>query len=158
MRATKELLKTLGFTLHYDKSVCEPSTHMTYLGFCIDSKLMRVTLNEDKVNSIADECVAMLNKKMDTICNISRIIVSNIPSCRLGAPPLPNFGKTKTKALTEHYGNFDAMTSVTGEMKKELQWWVDNLSSQAREILRKNPDLIQMHQVMGGKPCTMKNK
>ncbi len=144
VQATASLLESLGFTLNYEKSVLEPTQYMQYLGFCIDSQLMRVTLNNEKVNSVIEDCTAMLGKDIDTIRNVSKLIgkiVSSFPAVELGPLHYRVLERNKTWALKQKCGNFDANMEVTHEMKNEIQWWANNLSFQSREIVRKNPDV-----------------
>ena len=124
VHATKDLLKTLGFALNYEKSVFEPSTSMTYLGFCINSKQMTVTLNEEKVKGIAEACEALIHIESDTIRNISKVIgmiVATFPAVDVG--PLHYYRmmeRQKTRTLRANYGNYDAEMKITEDMITEL--------------------------------------
>ena len=42
--------------------------------------------------------------------------------------------KAKINALKVSKGNFDAIMSISYEMKNELLWWINNLSTQKRSI------------------------
>ncbi len=48
VKSTIQLLRKLGFVIHTDKSVLEPTQIITFLGFIINSYTMTITLTEDK--------------------------------------------------------------------------------------------------------------
>ena len=45
---TVNLLRSLDFTIHTDKSVFVPTQKITFLGFIIDSAKMTISLTEEK--------------------------------------------------------------------------------------------------------------
>lgn len=144
IQATLEMMEKLGFVINYDKSVLTPSTSITYLGFCIDSNLMRVTLNEEKVAMITQECQKLLAKNKETIRNVSRIIgliVASFPAVSVGPLHYRKLEKQKAEALKQNYGNYEALMEISWDMKTELQWWADNLHCQYREIAHKNHEV-----------------
>lgn len=53
---TVTLLDSLGFTIHSDKSILEPTQIIDFLGFTIDSRTRCVKLTENKVIQIVDLC------------------------------------------------------------------------------------------------------
>ena len=59
----------------------------------------------------------------------------------------------KTKALQNSKGNFDSMTILSGAMKLEISWRIDNIISSSCLISYTNPDLsilILMHPCLNG--------
>ena len=64
---TVQLFDALGFTIHPTKSIFQPSQTLTYLGFILDSILMRVSLTEEKMQNIIDACLALLAADQVTI-------------------------------------------------------------------------------------------
>ena len=45
---TVKLFNNLGFTIHPEKSIFTPTQRLVFLGFVLDSKLMRVQLTTEK--------------------------------------------------------------------------------------------------------------
>ena len=143
--ATTKLLEDLGFCLNYEKSVLTPTTRVTYLGFCIDSKDMTVSLNEDKVTVIVNECKNLFAQEHATIRNVSKVIgmvVAAFPGVQYGPLHYRSLERQKTRALQENQGNYDRCMKITKGMKSELQWWIINLPTQSKEITRGNPQVI----------------
>ena len=105
---------------------------------------MHVTLNNDKVHTIITECEHLIGKDNETIQNVNKVIglfVATFPAVEFGLLHYHAMERQKTAALQENYGNFDSFMPITDNMKLELQWWVDNLPTQSREIVQKNPEL-----------------
>ena len=48
----------------------------------------------------------------------------------------------KDLVLRQNKGNFDAETTVSNESKAYLQWWVDNIKSSFKPIIRPKPDIV----------------
>ena len=145
INATTTLLESLGFTLNVEKSVLTPSMSIVYLGFIIDSRKMQVTLEQEKIEVIIDECKELYRKKEDTIRNVARVvgmIVATFSGVELGPLHYRTMEREKTEALKENQGNFDSLMHITPGMKQELLWWINHLPQQSREIERENAKLI----------------
>ena len=48
IKATVQLLLSLGFTINTEKSVLAPTQHLEFLGFILDSISMTITLTEKR--------------------------------------------------------------------------------------------------------------
>ena len=57
MSDMRKLLHILGFVINEDKSQLEPMHWIGYLGFLIDSLAMMISLPEEKVTYIQQECL-----------------------------------------------------------------------------------------------------
>ena len=57
--ATVELFEKLGFVIHSEKSVFEPTKKLTYLGFILNSADMTVTLSEAKQSALEAACLSL---------------------------------------------------------------------------------------------------
>jgi hypothetical protein len=60
---TVDLFSTLGLVVHPDKSVFEPTQTLEFLGFLLNSILMRITLTTSKVDKIIVTCTTLVNKR-----------------------------------------------------------------------------------------------
>ena len=143
--ATTELMLSLGFVVHPDKSVFTPTQRITYLGMIIDSVSMTVQLTEERVASILTMCNEILKKKTCSIRDLARIIgkiISSFPAVKYGPLYFRHLEETKKGALKLNKGDFDATTSIPSQARKELEWWVVNVSSSSNDILMSDPDIV----------------
>ena len=67
VRDTMVLLDKVGFMVHPDKSIIEPSHVLVYLGFVLDSLKMRVLLTQERQRKIIDVCLKLLGADRVTI-------------------------------------------------------------------------------------------
>ena len=142
---TINLMSELGFIVHPKKSVIIPTQIICFLGFILNSILMRVTLPEDKIITIVKECKTLSLKSKCTIRQLARVVgllVSSFPAVEFGKLHYRILENHKIMALKHNQGEFNALMPITKDMKSELQWWIDNLHAQYREISRPNPSLI----------------
>lgn len=145
VKDTVALMTHLGFVIHEGKSVLIPTTKILFLGNWIDSVSMTVTLPIEKVHSIVLECRKLYNSRQVSIRYVAKVLglmVSSFSAVEFGPLFYRNVERQKIIALKLNYGNFDAVMSVTSEMKDDLLWWIENLADQKRHISHKNPDMI----------------
>lgn len=144
IEAIIQLLEGLGFVINWNKSSLHPTTQITHLGIIIDSVAMTVTLSGEKINKIKDLCTDLLNKNIDTIRNVAKVIgslLSVFSAIDLGPLHYRALETAKSEAVKASQGNFDAEMSITEEMKSELKWWIDNVDKQCRRISRGTPSI-----------------
>ena len=83
---TIKLLYSLGFIIHPKKSVLIPTQHLIFLGFILDSILMRIYLTPDKCQKLVKLCYDLLHHK-STIRMLSQVIgyiTSTFPEVMFG--------------------------------------------------------------------------
>lgn len=142
--ATKQLLETLGFILHPDKSILEPTTNMDYLGFTIDTIHMTVTLPRNKTVSLIEACSHLIATPQPRIRHVARVIgsiVAAFPAAQHGPLHYQNLQRARTHALRLHRGHYDRKMDLPAEAKLELQWWVDNIWHSHSPITVTNPNI-----------------
>ncbi len=142
---TVTLLDRLGFTIHPEKSVLYPSQSVTYLGFYVDSVTMTVQLTQEKLESILELCIKILNKKTYSIRNLAQI-TGKLVSTEPGVPLAPLFYHSleieKTQLLNLNKWEYDAIVDVSEEVKDHLRWWIQNLPGTYKNLLPRNPDCV----------------
>ena len=142
---TVKLFESLGFVVHYKKSVLEPCQKLKFLGFWIDSKLMKVTLTEEKVLKVKSACEGLLQRRnyvsIRQLAQTIGILVSCFPAVFYGPLHFRNLEHVKSKALKENAGNFDAFTSLSREAITELQWWHSEVKLSYFPLIQSNPDI-----------------
>ena len=67
-------LQDLGFILNTKKCVLEPCQLIEFLGFLIDSRMMKLLLPQEKINKIKKECQAMLRKAHSSARHLAHLI------------------------------------------------------------------------------------
>ena len=72
VRDTVKLLQSLGFIVHPEKSVFEPTRRIQYLGVIIDSQSMTVMLTPEKQADIIACCSKAEKKESLTIRDIAK--------------------------------------------------------------------------------------
>lgn len=141
---TVQLMSDVGFMINKKKSVLVPTRKLTFLGNDIDSEEMIVTLPETKVLSIVQECSDLLKKSQSSIQSVARVLgllVSCFSAVEYGRLFYRQLEKCKTDALKNSKGDYSGSMFITDEMRYELSWWIQNLSTQKRIIDHGNPDI-----------------
>lgn len=142
---SKGLLRSLGFIIHPEKSMNYPSQQVKVLGFEIDSTTMKVSLTLDKKEKLKQLCQEMIDLSHQSIRNVAKIIgkmVSSFPGVEYGRLNYRHLEIAKINALKNNHGNFDAIMKISGEMKSDLEWWLNEIDSAFGLISRGNPELV----------------
>lgn len=142
---TVHIMTELGFITHQNKSVLEPTKSITFLGNNIHSEDMTVTLPEDKVNLIVQECLSLHCKHAEVIRKVARILgllVSTFSAVQYGSLHYRKREKAKILALQSSKGDYNASMTITHDMKNELMWWIKELPTQKRMIDHGNADFL----------------
>ena len=141
---TTEILRSLGFTIHPDKSKFIPTQCITFLGFILNSVQMTITLTLEKKEKILNLCHDILKEDVVTIRFLSKLIgnlVAAFPAVTLGPFYYRALEMDKAKALRLSNGNYDASVRLSNEAKKELSWWITNIMSSLQHIHVPDPDI-----------------
>lgn len=143
MAKTVELLDSLGFIIHKEKSVLKPCKELRYLGFVLNSEDMTVTLPEERKQKVLLACSELKRKHKITIRELAQVIgqlVATFPAVLWGPLFYRNLDRLKSTALKASAGNFEALTSSTDNATEELNWWIKiwiNLPSLLKEEILK---------------------
>ena len=112
-----EILRSLGFTIHQDKSKFIPIKCINYLGFILNSVQMTIsfTLKKKEKNVVTEDLVTIR-----FLSKLIRNLVAASPAVTLGPFYYRALETDKTKALQQSHGNYDASVRLSNEVKKEL--------------------------------------
>ncbi|XP_050693987.1 uncharacterized protein LOC126984394 [Eriocheir sinensis] len=141
---TINLLRKLGFCINEDKSVLAPTQRLEYLGNIIDTNSMRISLPEHRVEKITQSCKELLGKqrvKIREVARVTGLLVAAIPAVELEKLHYRKLETAKIAALQKEKGNFSRRMTITNEMKADLTWWLNNISTQERQIFRASTDI-----------------
>ena len=110
---------------------------LLFLAKNIDSEKMEVTLPQEKISSTVQECKVLHNKSVSKIRDVARVIglmISSFSALEYGPLFYRLLEREKIQALKNSKGDYEAVMHITHDMKIELLWWVNNLSTQKRLI------------------------
>ena len=138
------MLRSLGFTIHPEKSLLKPTKNLIYLGFIIDSKDMTLKLTEEKKPKIYDLCTKRFEKSKPTIQFVAQVIgnvVTSFPAVPLGPLFYRALETDKTVGLKRHRQNCDAETELCNEAYSELVWGKHKINNSFQDLVIPKPDI-----------------
>ena len=137
--ATIKLFTRLGFIIHPEKSSFITSQRMKLLGFILNSKEMTVKPTQDRIVSIRNCCMSIMqSKNCFKIQDIARVLgklISCFPAALFGSLFYRQIEKEKTMALKCNKGNFDSTMMLSQEAMLELQWSHDNIETVYKPLI-----------------------
>ena len=136
---TIQLLDSLGFTVHPEKSVIVPSHILIYLGFVLNSLDMTVSLTEERKEKICRLCQDVLQKDKVTIRQIAELtgmLVAADPASDVGPVYYKRMEIFKNDCLKSNKGNFD----VYVHSKQRGQGRCTLVVRQYRHVEKTNPE------------------
>ena len=145
VKATRSMLESLGFVIHEEKSIFEPSQCIAYLGFEIDSVKLTVTLPTEKKISIQEECLKLIGMTKPSIRQVASVIgkvVATFPASEFGPLWYRALERDKIWALRVNHGHFDRTMNLSREALVELEWWTQNIQTCSKSIVRPKPDIV----------------
>ena len=145
IKATLELLQSLGFSINFEKSVLTPTKEIKFLGFILNSNQMMVSLPLDKVTKIKEIGSHLLKHQTCTIQMLASFIgllVSSFNAVNYGPLHYRFLERDKSHALRCNRGNYDSLMKLSSEAIDDIQWWIDNIDSTFRKINREEPSVI----------------
>lgn len=137
-----DLLESLGFIVHYDKSVLTPTKQLEHLGFILNSQSMTVRPNREKVEKLIDYAEFVLHNSLVKIRDVATLIglmVSCFPGVQYGQLFYRHLEIEKSEALKRCKGNFECDMTLTIQAKSDIDWWLKNLPTSFKPISRPAP-------------------
>ena len=144
VKATTAIFSDLGFLVHPDKSVLEPTQQIKFLGFTLDSQNMTISLPEEKKAEIIEECTKLLGTHSPSIRSVARVIgklIAAFPAIQYGPLHYRSLERDKICSLKENRGHFDRAMQLSEKAKQELTWWIDNIKESDSPLQRKGPQI-----------------
>ena len=138
-----DLLQSLGFVIHQDKSILEPSQVLNFLGFTLDSVNMKVFLTNDKEEKFLKAAKETLAKKYPTIREVAGLIGLMIAYSRAFDFALAHvkcLERDKIEALKISKGNFSATMSISHEGICDIWWWINHIHQSGKNVYISDPD------------------
>lgn len=144
VHATVQLFRSLGFTVHPEKSVLQPAQSVQYLGVIIDSRSMTVRLTDERKDNLKKCCKQVLRTKKLTVRDLAKVIgkiVASFPAVKFGQLYYRHLEEAKKAALRKAKGCYDSPALLSPSAKAELHWWLENVSTAQNDIALSDPEI-----------------
>ena len=132
-----ETVERLGFVVHEEKSIIEPTKNLTFLGFNLDSERMYVTLNQDKIEKLERAAKKLLSKQWPTIREVAGLIglmIAYSQAFNYALNHIKSLEIDKIQALKQSKGNFDKSMLISQEGKYDILWWLQNIHISKKDV------------------------
>lgn len=137
------LLRLLGFTINMEKSELTPTQRIQYLGFRIDSRAMTLSLPDNKVKKLLQECKRALSVQM-TVRSIARLI-GRMSAATQAILPAPLYYRALQRIKNAGFKveqSFETRVTLDAEARSELRWWIESMSRwNGRTLIQPQPDV-----------------
>lgn len=136
-----QLLKSLGFSINYQKCTLEPSQQCVFLGFSFNSLDLTISLPREKRLKLFTMLSQFSKTSVCKIQDFARLVGTLIAAC-----PAVNYGWAHTKlferekflALKKSQGNFNSTMHIRSTLTSEFQWWLRNILDTKTPIRQQN--------------------
>lgn len=145
VKKTSNFLETLGFTINHPKSQMTPIQQIQFLGFLVDSKVMKLFLPEGKMQEIAQLCQEVTRRQTVSICHISQLLgkmVAASPAVLSAPLRYRHLQLVKIRSLGR-YKSFNKLVTLDQKAIEELRWWQEQLACwNGKDIIPPPIDLV----------------
>ena len=119
-------LTSLGFLVNKEKSVLIPCQSLTYLGFIVDSVRMTLSLPEEKLDLIIQDCHRALVQPQILVRDLAKIIgrMSATTQAILPAPLHYRSLQSLKNAALRAEESYEAVVALSSAAKQDLRWWI----------------------------------
>lgn len=138
----RNLFLELGFKIQGEKSVFSPTRQITFLGYILNSSLMKVFPTEDKIKNgleLVRETRAKDTLSIRQLDGVIGVLNDLTKGCEYGPAHYRQLERDKTRALARNKGDFEAPISISDWGSKDLDWWTLNLPRAQRRIRVESP-------------------
>ena len=139
---TINLLDSLGFIIHPDKSKFIPSKEVTCLGYVINSETMTVKLTADKKVKIKEACKSLTASKDHTIRYVAKVIgmlTASFPAVKYGKLHFTDLEKCKSQTVKYNNGCYDSIMQLDESALEDVNWWIGNIDQAYNDIYHGSP-------------------
>ena len=125
------LLRNLRFVINLNESVLQPKQSTEFLGMIIDWVEMKVSLPQEKVESISKRCQDMLLMQDKSITDFTKLL-GTLSSTALAILPAPLYMRYReTFVWTE----IRTVPDLDPLRKEEPNWWISNPNLSNRKLI-----------------------
>ncbi|XP_011883675.1 PREDICTED: uncharacterized protein LOC105570834 [Vollenhovia emeryi] len=137
LRASMDLLSSLGFLLNYKKSQLIPAQRCKYLGFIFDSVQQSVAIPQKRRRNLLRLMLSISNKRKCQIRSFARMIgslISVCPAVQYGLLYTKALERTKLRALAYSRDSYSATMDIQFYLTEDFQWWIRVFQTQNKLI------------------------
>ena len=143
-RQLQGLLENLGFVIHLKKSETTPTKKLVFLGYELDSEVMRISLTKEKEDKLLLAATDLVQKTTPTIREVAGLVgllVAFSQAFSYGAIHSKNLEMNKIEALQRARGDFDQKMSLSDLARADIQWWITNVRRSGRPLELEKPEM-----------------
>ena len=129
IKASMNLLTSLGFIINEEKSYKVPSQVCGFLGFILNSQRMTLELPSEKRRKIHDQIITFKKLKNCKIKDFAQLIgslVSCCPAIQYSWAHIKSFERERYLALLKSNDNYEASMALSQELQADFLWWEKN--------------------------------
>lgn len=145
IKASLEVLESLGFIINEDKSCKIPAQNCKFLGFIINSQKMTLELPLEKRYKIRDQINVFKDLRKSKIRDLAQLIgslVSCCPAIQYGWAHVKNLEREKYLALLKSSDNYDEDMHLNPSLQDDFSWWESNILHRVSSITSREFNLI----------------
>ena len=149
------LLECLGFIIHPEKTVKEPTQEIEFLGMKVLSQSMRLQLPSEKVKKLRADSAALLRASAPpTAREVSRLL-GKMNSVSQAIPPAPLYcrmlQRDLARSLEQNRQSYERPCPLSTLAKEELSWWTKHMQEwNGKSLIRREPDMSIESDAPGG--------
>ena len=131
------LMESLGFVIHPEKSVFEPTKNLVFLGYDLNSETMQVKLTPDKVEKFIRAANDLLGKDLPKIREVAGLVgLMNAYSQAFdyALAHMKALENDKIQALKQSKGMFDVPMKISQQGRQDIFWWLQNISRSCKHV------------------------
>nr|XP_012232431.1 PREDICTED: uncharacterized protein LOC105678035 [Linepithema humile] len=136
IRATRQLLLSLGFLINVRKSVFSPTRSCRFLGFLFDTTSFTVSIPPDRREKLFQRTWDILTRdscKIRYLASFIGSLISVCPAVQYGMLHTKILERVKFLALTSAGGDFEAQMSLPSLIREDLHWWKNIFADKSQE-------------------------
>ena len=140
-----KLLEDLGFIIHNEKSILEPTKEIDFLGFTLNSIDMKVFLTQDKQDKFikaANETLQKTSTSIREVAGLIGLMTAYSRAFNFAQAHIKSLEKDKNVALVKSKGNFSAFMTISQLGKSDIFWWLHNIHKSGKTVSISNPDFV----------------
>ena len=142
---TVYLLKALGFTMNYNKSILVPSQEIEFLGVIVNSRNLTFAIPQKKLVRLKEMCKALMLRESPTVRDLAKAmgrLRATAPAFSPAPLQLRNTQLLIRRALRNR-ASYEQTVVLDKGTHQELSWWVENLDSHnGKPISMLAPELV----------------
>ena len=138
------LLENLGYIVHPEKSIRQPTQEIEFLGMMVDSRTRELRLSGQKIKKLRQEAAMLIKDQLTppTAREVSRLL-GKFNSVSKAIPPAPLFCRALQRDLTTALDQcYETPCSLSSTAIEELEWWNTQLAHwNGKSLVLRQPDL-----------------